>query len=102
MITEERMKEVVMEKACELAGEFAKKVAIDHMKHAFQGGLMARYVSVANSENKNLNEEGCLKKGGFELGDSYKALVVKGINSIDLDGDIVEGFQVVKWGDNRE
>jgi hypothetical protein len=51
---------------------------------------MDKYVRTANTHFRNLDEEGCLEQGGFILGKSYKELVIKGINSIDLNGDIVE------------
>jgi hypothetical protein len=93
-----KMTKLIMEDACEKAGEFAKQTAINHMKIQFQKSeLMEKYVKVANEHHMNLNEEGCLKLQGCNLGDTYKALVVKGINSINLDGTIVEDFQVIHW-----
>lgn len=97
MVTKKRMEEVILDRACELAGEYAKKVAINHMKHHMKHGLVDRYVNIANTIHKDLSEEECLEKGGFELELSYMAMVDAGINSIDLNGEVIEGFSLIKF-----
>ncbi len=98
MIDKDKMGKVIEDRCCELAGEFAKQVAIKHMKLQFRLGVLNRYVEIAGtSRYKHLDEEGCLEESGCFLGDCYKEQVTDGINSINLDGDIVEGIQVLKF-----
>ncbi len=96
MITENRLKTAVLERAEELVSAFAKEVVRKHVKLTFQGGLIEKYVKVANRFYPECNEDQCVGISGLHLDQNYKEVVSEAIQTLNLNGLITDGFSVHK------